>query len=268
MSTFGTTTIAATSILVGSGVVLSQLPEPESYSGWGSSMVVVAVISSIAINIIQPWIKERGTSDKLKESLDKIKELQEKVSDSNSRLNVIEEDRRKASESLADLADSNRELIERLGSMIRWQMARDGKAKEGDIEKREYAIIGRAHDKEKKKGKVLLVEDDPRAREPVVQLLELSSFDVFSCGRLDEAIVIFDREKPSHVILDLMLPDGDGSRLIRHARLCGWNPKIIVATGKSISALDEVRSLSPSAILVKPYDFFVDVMPLLEEKQP
>jgi DNA-binding NarL/FixJ family response regulator len=58
------------------------------------------------------------------------------------------------------------------------------------------------------------------------------------------------------VILDLMLPDGNGASVLEHVRHVGLPTRVAVATGAGDwrSLLDEAR-LKPDAVFLKPIDF-------------
>jgi response regulator of citrate/malate metabolism len=60
---------------------------------------------------------------------------------------------------------------------------------------------------------------------------------------------------PACLILDLMLPDGDGIQVLQHIRNRRLPTQVIVTTGASDAArLERVNSLSPMCILTKPID--------------
>ncbi len=57
---------------------------------------------------------------------------------------------------------------------------------------------------------VCLVEDDTNIRELVEILLESSGFRVVSCSTRQSFHVKMESERPNLIILDVMLPDGNG----------------------------------------------------------
>jgi CheY-like chemotaxis protein len=102
--------------------------------------------------------------------------------------------------------------------------------------------------------RVLIVEDDPTSGAVLHTLLQRSGYDVElvrSIGaardRLDSS---FDR-----ILLDLMLPDGDGVELLRDLRAQRWRIRVIVTTAVSDpQRLRNVQSLRPDCIVLKPID--------------
>jgi DNA-binding response OmpR family regulator len=67
-------------------------------------------------------------------------------------------------------------------------------------------------------GTVLVVDDEPIVREVVVRYLRREGFRTLEAGDGDAAREILERETPSLVVLDLMLPGTDGLTLCRWIR--------------------------------------------------
>jgi DNA-binding response OmpR family regulator len=65
---------------------------------------------------------------------------------------------------------------------------------------------------------VLVVDDEPIVREVVVRYLERDGYDALEADDVDTARDLLQRNSPSLVILDLMLPGGDGLELCREIR--------------------------------------------------
>ena len=59
---------------------------------------------------------------------------------------------------------------------------------------------------------------------------------------------------PDWVLLDLMLPDGCGSDVLRKARSEGVADRVCVITGCAPAKLEEVRKLGAGRVLTKPLD--------------
>jgi DNA-binding response OmpR family regulator len=105
---------------------------------------------------------------------------------------------------------------------------------------------------------VLVVEDDRTARRAIACILKQQGFAVSEAGTLADACreaggdggVGFD-----WILLDLMLPDGNGSELLRRVR-CGALPetKVCVITGCASTMLNDVRRLEPEHVFTKPLD--------------
>ena len=107
--------------------------------------------------------------------------------------------------------------------------------------------------------RVLLVEDDPASRRAMRLLLKHSGWDVLAVATVGEAIAHLAapgaRGLPQWVVLDLMLPDGDGSAVLRYIRGGGLPIRVTVTTGVSDPVrLAEVQRLQPQSLLRKPID--------------
>ncbi len=76
-----------------------------------------------------------------------------------------------------------------------------------------------------------MVEDDAALRTVIVAALSTICPRVLSASTLAEAIAVCSRETPDLIVLDLGLPDGDGSQLLFHLRELTAVP-IIVLSGR------------------------------------
>jgi two-component system alkaline phosphatase synthesis response regulator PhoP len=106
------------------------------------------------------------------------------------------------------------------------------------------------------KKKILVVEDEPDIRELVRYNLEQSGFRVVEATEGEEALRKVSEEKPALVILDLMLPQGDGlevCRLLRGRRETADLP-IVMLTAKA-GEVDRVLGLEFGAddYVTKPF---------------
>ena len=67
--------------------------------------------------------------------------------------------------------------------------------------------------------KILTVEDEPQVRAMICEILREAGFrSVSAAGSCAEAWERFRTERPDCVLLDVMLPDGDGFELMRGDR--------------------------------------------------
>ena len=72
-------------------------------------------------------------------------------------------------------------------------------------------------------------------------------------GHLREAVEALDRQQPSTILLDLMLPDGSGAEVLRRVRERSLPVRVAVTTGTSEEhLLREVGHLRPDAVYRKP----------------
>jgi diguanylate cyclase (GGDEF)-like protein/PAS domain S-box-containing protein len=87
---------------------------------------------------------------------------------------------------------------------------------------------------------VLVVDDELSARLIMRATLEESGFDVIEAASVAEALQQFHEQQPDLIILDVILPDGNGIQLCAQLRQMaqGYNLPIAMATG-----LDDVPSI-------------------------
>lgn len=100
---------------------------------------------------------------------------------------------------------------------------------------------------------VVIVEDEQRIRELMARVLAERGHDVVSLSTAMEGLQAVVRSSPDLVILDMGLPDLDGSELLKMIRAVSDVP-IIVATARGEDR-DIVRTLDAGAddYLVKPF---------------
>lgn len=114
---------------------------------------------------------------------------------------------------------------------------------------------GRAPTRVDGRCKVMVVEDDASSRNAMMMLLKHFGFHGAAAGSVSSAMSLLDWQ-PTVMILDLMLPDGNGSEVLEHVRRSGLPIRVAVATGTADwrAMVDEAR-LKPDAVFVKPLDF-------------
>lgn len=105
--------------------------------------------------------------------------------------------------------------------------------------------------------RVLIVEDDPPARIATHFLCLRLGFETASAATLAEAVPLL-AWPPDVMLLDLMLPDGNGLELLRRVREWGMNTRVVVATGAyDWQLLEQVKALRPHFVLLKPLNWEV-----------
>ena len=89
----------------------------------------------------------------------------------------------------------------------------------------------------KQHDRVLIIDDNPADIHLVSSILETEGITSFSADGGNESIEIIDREKPSLIVLDLMMPDLSGFEVIEklHETEKTKNTPIIVLTSKDLS---------------------------------
>src|SRR4051812_33179422 len=102
-------------------------------------------------------------------------------------------------------------------------------------------------------GSVLVVDDDPEFRRLAVRLLIAHGLTVV--GQADSvaaALAAAGRLKPSAILLDVELPDGDGVTLARELSALPWRPRIVLTSiDGEITTTEEVRRAGARAFLNK-----------------
>lgn len=106
---------------------------------------------------------------------------------------------------------------------------------------------------ETSRAKVLIVEDEPQIADFIAQALKSEGFSTVAAGTLKDGLRETTLGRPDLLILDLGLPDGDGTNLITAARAFSAMPIIIVSArtqeAQKINALD----LGADDYLTKPF---------------
>ena len=84
--------------------------------------------------------------------------------------------------------------------------------------------------------KLLLVDDEPDLLKMVSDILKDAGFEtVLTAASVKEAVMVAKQEKPDLMILDVMLPDGDGFSLMEQLRTFTDVP-VIFLTAKDEAA--------------------------------
>ncbi len=101
--------------------------------------------------------------------------------------------------------------------------------------------------------KILLVEDDKKIISVIKTLLENSSYQMIYASTVNEAVMLFLSHLPDAVILDLGLPDGDGTEIIDRIRKTYTTPILVLSARGSES--DKVSALDRGAndYVTKPF---------------
>lgn len=101
--------------------------------------------------------------------------------------------------------------------------------------------------------RILVVEDEQAISEPLAEGLEREGFDAEVVATVESAREAYRRDPPDLILLDVMLPDGDGRDLAREVRRQSGVPIILLtARGEEI---DRVLGLELGAddYVVKPF---------------
>lgn len=103
---------------------------------------------------------------------------------------------------------------------------------------------------------VLLVEDDESVRQLVRITLEMNDLEVVEAKDGLEGLLLLDLHNPDAVVLDLMMPDVGGERMLAQLRATPETKRVpvIIITGKPEVAPEVVGLVGPDNFFPKPFD--------------
>ena len=100
--------------------------------------------------------------------------------------------------------------------------------------------------------RVLIVEDDLSSANALKYLLSSAGWDVSLAQTLADGLEQIRSNTPDSVVLDLMLPDGNGAALLEYVRAAHPKVRVIVTTGVlDPQLLDQARAFGPVCLLQK-----------------
>ena len=102
--------------------------------------------------------------------------------------------------------------------------------------------------------KILIAEDDTHTRHGLAELFRSEGWETATARDGEEALRLFDREKPDLVCLDVMMPAINGYDVCRRLRQSGSRAAVIFISAKS-EEIDTVIGLELGAddFIVKPF---------------
>ena len=104
---------------------------------------------------------------------------------------------------------------------------------------------------------ILLVEDDAGLRNTLAVCLRIAGFKVETAGDEASALERFGKARPSIVVSDLGLPDGEGMNTVQKFHEAAPEVPIVVISGggwfSSSHLLGIAKSLGASAAMSKPF---------------
>lgn len=100
---------------------------------------------------------------------------------------------------------------------------------------------------------ILLVDDEPALREMVGDMLRSDGYTVVTAANCREVISVFEESVPDAVLLDVMLPDGDGFGLFRSLRAQRDVPVLFLSARDEDSARLEGLGLGADDYITKPF---------------
>jgi len=79
--------------------------------------------------------------------------------------------------------------------------------------------------------RILLVDDEPMLRRTLRTILEKAGHEVTEAGDGDQALLMFEEDKPDMVITDIVMPNREGVETIREMRRLDTRLPIIAMSG-------------------------------------
>ena len=104
--------------------------------------------------------------------------------------------------------------------------------------------------------RLLLIEDNDELSSLIDKQLQASGFSIDRVDCVEDAISVLDSRAYAAMILDLGLPDGDGLKILRHARSRQQPLPVLILSARG-RLEDRVKGLEQGAddYLVKPFAF-------------
>lgn len=102
--------------------------------------------------------------------------------------------------------------------------------------------------------RILVVEDEPKIREGIIDALSFQGFDVLAAERGDEALSKAIMQNPDLILLDIMLPKLNGLDVCENLRESGIKAPIIFLSAKGRES-DRIEGLEKGAddYITKPF---------------
>jgi len=101
--------------------------------------------------------------------------------------------------------------------------------------------------------RILVIEDDQAIRSMLQSTLTVEGFEVQTAVSVGEARALLRHAPPDVVLLDLGLPDGDGSELVRDARQQRGIPVLVVSARHQESEKVKLLDAGADDYLTKPF---------------
>jgi DNA-binding response OmpR family regulator len=100
---------------------------------------------------------------------------------------------------------------------------------------------------------MLVIDDDRTTRDVLRAIFTQMGWEVAVAGSVKDGLSRLD-PPPDALVLDLSLPDGSGTDILRRIRCDRLPTRVAVTTGHDPDSLGHVAELRPEALLQKPID--------------
>lgn len=100
--------------------------------------------------------------------------------------------------------------------------------------------------------RILLVEDNTALRRALKWTLEVDDHVIDEAGTMADALRLLASERYDHIVLDILLPDGNGAQIARHRRELGDVTPITVLTAlDTTEALNMIEGIPGIGLMLK-----------------
>jgi two-component system, OmpR family, KDP operon response regulator KdpE len=100
---------------------------------------------------------------------------------------------------------------------------------------------------------LLLVDDDPQLVRAILPALEVSGLQVTVATTGCDAIDCVDSRCWDALVVDLGLPDMDGTAIVRHVKAKCATPVVVISAKHSITEIEAARRAGANCFLHKPF---------------
>lgn len=101
--------------------------------------------------------------------------------------------------------------------------------------------------------KIILLEDDPGVRDVIELILDLEGYEVISFDTIEKFMAKKPEHEPALFILDVMLPDGNGTEVCRELKSNGDEVPVLMMSAHA-KAEEIANSCIADAFIAKPFD--------------
>jgi DNA-binding response OmpR family regulator len=105
--------------------------------------------------------------------------------------------------------------------------------------------------------KLLLLEDDKRLRETLIDIFEFNDFEVFSANNGREGLEVLDSVAPDIIVSDVMMPEIDGFEFLQKIKgnpLTEITPVILITANTVLDAKFKGLEYGANDYITKPFD--------------
>src|SRR5689334_23008268 len=101
--------------------------------------------------------------------------------------------------------------------------------------------------------RTLIIEDDTTSRESMVKIFKMLGIEAVGAASVSEGFSALE-QLPQTLVLDLMLPDGNGIQILRHIREKQLPIRVAVLTGADRPMIADAEQWNPDVLFTKPVD--------------